>query len=76
MQLAFEIVPLTQIQPIFWWLLNIEGKELYNIVNFKGAHQTEYESCMDLKSRGIFVSGKFKFSDGSEELCSGWGKDM
>ena len=46
------------------------------VLNLKAAHQTEYGNCMDLKSRGIFVSGKFKFSDGSEELCSGWGKDM
>ena len=35
---------------------------------------SSYESCMDLKSKGIFVSGKFKFTDGSEEFCPGWGK--
>ena len=35
---------------------------------------SSYENCMDLKSKGIFVSGKFKFTDGSEEFCPGWGK--
>ena len=39
-----------------------------------GGYSSTYESCMDLKSRGIFVSGKFKFTDGSEEFCPGWGK--
>ena len=55
-------------------VLDIEPHPM--MLNFKGVHQTEYENCMDLKSRGIFISGKFKFSDGSEELCSGWGKNI
>ena len=36
--------------------------------------QVTYSSCADLKSKGIFVSGKFTLADGSEETCPGWGR--
>ena len=37
--------------------------------------EPEYENCNDLKSKGIFISGKFKFENGTETICKGWGKN-
>ena len=33
-----------------------------------------YKDCEELKSRGIFVGGKFRFKDDTEQNCNGWGK--